>query len=390
MQCGTFDFLNQREDMRIVINASNLKIGGGLQVAESLIRELPAFREHEFLVFVSDKLSSLLKDFCEQDGIHIIPYNIHAGIFNAIWNRNHQLDRYTAEFKADAVFTIFGPSYWRPKVFHFCGFAIPHYVYNSTDTPFFSHLGKKQIIRLEIMRFLQMFSLQHSADVFVTETHDASQRLANLMRGQQVVTVPNCCNQIFDSPERQKDIEIPDFQGVTLLTVSAWYPHKNLDRLLGAAEYLKEKYPDFKFRFVLTISDEALGIPLYLKENFLLIGKIPIDVLPSLYRQSNMMILPSLLECFSVSYLEAMKSRLPILTSDLAFARDVCGEAAKYFNPESSSSVGEAIYSLASEALEQNILIEKGQYKLKDYPNHHGRLAQYMQYLRQYKQGNVC
>ncbi len=375
--------------MRIVINASNLKIGGGLQVAESLIRELPAFREHEFLVIVSDELLSLLKDCHEKDGIHIISYNMHANIINAIWNHNHQLDQYTKEFKADAVFTIFGPSYWRPKVFHFCGFAIPHYLYHAKDTPFYSHLGKKKTIRLKLMRFLRIFSLKHSADLFVTETHDASRRLANLLQGRQVVTVPNCCNQIFDFPERQKKIEIPQFNGVTLLTVSAWYPHKNLDRLLGVAEYLQKKYPGFKFRFILTISDKALAVPLSLKENFLLIGKVPIEVLPSLYRQSNMMILPSLLECFSATYLEAMKSGLPILTSDLAFARDICGDAAKYFDPESSSSVGDAIYSLASDVLEQKLLIEKGINKLKDYPNHHARLEKYLQYLGQYNQKNV-
>ena len=45
------------------------------------------------------------------------------------------------------------------------------------------------------------------------------------------------------------------------------------------------------------------------------------------------MLLPTLLECFSANYVEAMAMRRPIVTTDLGFAHTVCGEAALYFQP---------------------------------------------------------
>ena len=52
------------------------------------------------------------------------------------------------------------------------------------------------------------------------------------------------------------------------------------------------------------------------------------------------MILPTLLESFSATYIEAMFHGKTILTSDLDFARDVCGEAAFYFDPLNPQSIG--------------------------------------------------
>ena len=45
------------------------------------------------------------------------------------------------------------------------------------------------------------------------------------------------------------------------------------------------------------------------------------------------MVLPTLMESFSASYPEAMYFGLPIVTSDLDFARETCGSAAIFVNP---------------------------------------------------------
>ncbi len=43
-----------------------------------------------------------------------------------------------------------------------------------------------------------------------------------------------------------------------------------------------------------------------------------------------MVFIPTLLEVFSATYLEAMLMKKPIIASDLEFSRDICGESA-YF-----------------------------------------------------------
>jgi len=58
------------------------------------------------------------------------------------------------------------------------------------------------------------------------------------------------------------------------------------------------------------------------------------------------LLLPTLLESFSATYVEAMSFDCPILTSDLDFARGVCGDAAVYFDPWNPESIKNAIVKL--------------------------------------------
>ncbi len=69
------------------------------------------------------------------------------------------------------------------------------------------------------------------------------------------------------------------------------------------------------------------GVPLRL------IGRVPHAELADLYRGSAAVLLPSLLESFSATYVEAMHFGVPLVTSDLDFARDICGAAALYADP---------------------------------------------------------
>ncbi len=154
---------------------------------------------------------------------------------------------------------------------------------------------------------------------------------------------------------------LPPFDGVTLLTVSADYPHKNLGIIPRIAEYLRRKYPGFKFRFVVTLAPEVFGCTAATIPEWLLpVGRVDIRECPSLYEQCDIMFLPTLLECFSASYAEAMKMGCPILTSDLSFARNLCGSAAEYFDPLSPESAGEAVYRLTNDPLRRSELVEAG------------------------------
>lgn len=90
-------------------------------------------------------------------------------------------------------------------------------------------------------------------------------------------------------------------------------------------------------------------------------GPIPINECPSLYDECDFMFLPTLLECFSASYAEAMVMKKPILTSDLSFARTVCHDAAIYFNPMDPDEIADRIVSLADNPEKQRNIIREGE-----------------------------
>ena len=63
---------------------------------------------------------------------------------------------------------------------------------------------------------------------------------------------------------------------------------------------------------------------------------------PSLYEQADVMFQPTLLECFSATYPEAMKMQRPIVTTDIEFAHGLCGPAAHYYSPLSAEDAARA------------------------------------------------
>lgn len=78
------------------------------------------------------------------------------------------------------------------------------------------------------------------------------------------------------------------------------------------------------------------------------LGEVPASEVESCYRAADAMLLPTLLESFSGNYADAMRHGVPIITSDLDFARAVCGPAAAFVDPEDPSAIIAALLSLES------------------------------------------
>jgi len=95
------------------------------------------------------------------------------------------------------------------------------------------------------------------------------------------------------------------------------------------------------------------------------IGPIHQESLGAYFRNMDALIMPTLLESFSGSYLEAMHFGLPILTSDLDFAHEVCGESVIYFDPWNVETIKDAILKLKSNPKLAQDLIVGGKMQLQ-------------------------
>lgn len=69
----------------------------------------------------------------------------------------------------------------------------------------------------------------------------------------------------------------------------------------------------------------------------------------------------------------------PIVTTDLSFARDICGDAALYYSPMSAADAADTIVRLAHTPELRSSLIEKGKRRLRHFltpSRKHERLLQ--------------
>lgn len=367
--------------MNILINCSIIKIGGGIQVAHSFLTEISQNKEHNFVIVLSSVLDKQIDKSVFASNHKFITYNIKAGVKMSLVNKSSFLDKVVSENKIDRVFTVFGPSYWKPKVNHVCGFAKPQYIYR--DSPFFKRISLIENLKINAKRFTHLYSFRKTTDVFITELWDVSNKLQELFPEKEIHTVTNTFNQVFnDKSLWNNNVILPTFDGITLLTISANYTHKNLDIIPKVILYLKNHYPKLKFRFVLTLNREDILIKeRSVYEHILFLGRVDINQCPYLYKQSDFMFLPTLLECFSASYPEAMKMNVPILTSDLPFARSICGEAAEFFDPIDISSISNTIYSLSLNLERQQELIKLGNKQLNKFDTSKSRAEKYLKII---------
>ncbi|MBR1630277.1 MAG: glycosyltransferase [Paludibacteraceae bacterium] len=169
-------------------------------------------------------------------------------------------------------------------------------------------------------------------------------------------------------------MDLPPFDGTTILTVTSSYPHKNLPIMAETCSLLESQHPDFRFRFAITLSQEQCPfVNETNRHHFLLLGKVDIAACPSLYEQADVMLMPSLLECFSATYPEAMRMQVPIVTSDLEFARGLCGPAAAYYEATNAQACADSIYRTATDRSYAAQLTESGTAQLKRYDNYEQR-----------------
>ena len=376
--------------MNILINTSNLKAGGGIQVADSVCRQLGNFHNHSFVVVLSSYLKGTEKAIKDYPNVTVVFYDIPHSLSLLLTGRDKKLDSFVDSYKIKKVLTIFGPSIWIPKVPHLSGFASGQLT--PQDSPFYS---LKLSLRFRIHEWLRNAILKtyynKCSNYLWVENESVSAVLRKMFPNKKVFTVTNYYNQIFDNRELWEKHPLPTFDGITLLTVANIYPHKNLCIALDVAKIIEERYPDLNFRFVMTVKEEdflealehfhsSLFPNKKLKEiysqyhnHFLFIGSVNINECPSLYEQCDIEFQPTLLECFTATYPEAMRMSKPIVTTDLAFAHGLCGEAALYYSALSAEDASEKIYMVSTDLYLRRKLVEEGKKQLLKYDNYEER-----------------
>lgn len=140
----------------------------------------------------------------------------------------------------------------------------------------------------------------------------------------------------------------PPDEDVIVTMVAAFRPQKDQDTLLRAMALLPGRYKlwllgDGERRGELETLADSLGI----KDRVTFWGNQK-DV-PSFIRQSNIMVLSSHWEGLSLSLLESMASRRPMIVSEVDGLRDIAGNVAVTVRHEDETQLADAITSLATD-----------------------------------------
>ena len=347
--------------MKIAVNAVNLQSAGGLTVALNFIK---CIREGvapgvELVVFAPRDRG--YEDFASES-IEIITIPKSWNSFSRrLYVDNSWLPRQIKKSGAEVVFTMGNfavPTDLPQGVL----FMWPYAIY--PDEPeVWSRMSTKDrwIRRLRIKAFKGRLKY---AQIVFPQTETSQKRLKKYYPREirKTAVVPMAFSTIGAGQTKNKTFFPREANHKYLLCLTRYYEHKNVEILLEVAQHIKaEQTP---LRIVSTIgADQHSKAKAFidniksqgLDDVLLNIGPVPIGDVPALYDQVDGLILPTLLESFSATYVDSMRYHKPIFTSDLDFARDACGDCGIYFDPFSAEDIYQKLYT----AFEQEALLQE-------------------------------
>ena len=163
-----------------------------------------------------------------------------------------------------------------------------------------------------------------------------------------------------------------------ILSVANNYAYKNLEGVIRASSYLRQKYK-IPHQLVLVGSLDLLEKrkELLLKEiqeaeveegrDVICTGFVEHSELPFLYSACSVFVLPSYCESFGMPLLEAMSCGAPVVTSNISAMPEVVGDAGILVNPYSVEEIAKAVYQVLSQPSLREELIQKGLERAKQF-----------------------
>ena len=173
-----------------------------------------------------------------------------------------------------------------------------------------------------------------------------------------------------------------------LLCLTRYYPHKNLEVLLDVGRKIRESGAPFVILLTVSRSEgKAAGALLDaigrggLSDVLINLGTVPVEEVAALHAACGGLLMPTVLESFSGTYVESMYYERPVFTSDRDFARDVCGDVAWYFDPHDAANILEVVQQAFADQAEMRQRVAEGSKRSHEFPSWSEVTEQYVRLL---------
>jgi glycosyltransferase involved in cell wall biosynthesis len=215
------------------------------------------------------------------------------------------------------------------------------------------YVGYRLITKLAMRRAKRIFVPTTAVSNVVAQYYPAG-------KSKTVVTPEGVAQEYLEQVSQTMANQITEKQ---LVYTGSFYPHKNVRLIIQALPFL----PGFKLILVGARNVFQQDLQRYIEhhqltERIKFAGFLTDQQLIKLYLRSFALVLPSLSEGFGLPGLEAMAVGLPVVASDIPVFREVYGDAAAYFNPQSVAELVETLHTLPPS---RKILIAEGKTRVK-------------------------
>lgn len=358
-------YSGQRIKMKVAINTlAHRTSGGGITYLKNILPRL-AKTEHEFVVFVpADR--DVLGDLATSN-IQFHEVDLPMTIIPILLLYEQLVVPY--QMRRLDIDVLYSPADIAPLLA-----PCPVVLAIRNPNPYFAqevHTGWLKV-KFRIQHLLTKLSAQRADRVlFVSEY---SQNLIN----DKLNLDPANCKTIHhgidpeslkgSSPEQSTVGDLLDEHAPYVLSVSTIHRHKNYDCLIKAyaalPKSLRSQYPlmivgraaDQQYY------DELLSLisELNLMDDVVFTGEVTYEEIGYLYREAAVYVLPSKLETFGHTLLEAMTFGIPVVAADSTAIPEIAGNAARYFAPDDPESLANELARVLEDDEVANQLVKNG------------------------------
>jgi glycosyltransferase involved in cell wall biosynthesis len=377
--------------MRVLVNAVALATAGGRSVAVNFLKTYAAAGWEDELLVCSPRGCG----YEELVGKHIRILALSKTLTqplprltlgNCLWRRLVRRER------PDVIFNMgnYALSASVPQVtlFHWA-----YAIYSEREV--WRLMGWRDWIRRRLRCVFLRRQLPFTS-VMVAQTQTAARRLRQLYGIEDVRVVPNAVS-LWASSGRLEPLPAlgPRDSRTRLLCFTRYYSHKNIEVLLPVAKQLKDA--NAPFQIILTFAHDQNGRAKAIMEGIRRqglddyiqnIGPVDMQDVPRLYASVDALLLPTLLESFSQTYVEAMHFGKPIFTSDRDFAHDVCGDVAFFFDPHDPDDIVHTVTEAYRDRDALAVRIQRGKQRVAAMPDWHTVTGMLMDILHAVRHGH--
>lgn len=344
--------------MKILFNCSTNIVGGGLKNSALFIKNAVQDQSIDWYFALSEPVANLLKKW------DIDTNNNNFFIFKNSPARNKsaklELTDLAKKKKIDIVYTMAGPAYVNFHCKHIMGISNPYITHADYDA--YSLKGNFLNIFKYFVYTSAQFLYTYKSDYYIFQTEYSKNNFSkrSFISKSKMFVVPNAYDDSirshFEKSQNLIEKESNEKNVIQIFCPGAPYVHKAF-QFLPKSIYELCKKTNKKFEFIVTLpndSDIWLQIDKELKE--LNISQYCKNIGPYIYSDlikylntCDIIYVPSLLETFSASYLEAMCAKKKLVVANKSFASDICKDYAIYTDPKNYVNTAKVFTDLFDE-----------------------------------------
>lgn len=367
---------------RIFINGISAKSGGGKTILVNILNVLKAQAGCDFFVVLvpsRDYHAMFSSRHIETVSIGFLSKTIFLPFVNSFF-----IPLFIKIKKCDAVFNLSDLPIPTEKKQMFL-FDWPYAIYPDSISWSIQRSTDYLIRKFKLFFFKRYLPF---VDLMIAQTDVVKTRLESLYKCKTVKVISVGGKGSGEVNETDRYFKFSD--GYKLLCVSNYYTHKNIEIFIPLAELIKKYQNDIVI--VTTVdASQCAGARKFIEEIskrglqdiIKNLGSVPMSEVGSLFRSVDALLFPTVLETFGLPYLEAMYYEKPILTSDLDFAKIVCGDAAQYFNPRDVYDIYRTITLVRSNPLMASEMIIEGRKILRQMHSWQSATDEYIRLLKE-------